>query len=90
MMLQKNKLEVECILYVYRLLEHNKTVEHLIIELLFTAVCVFLSNNKKLQDVANHFAYAAMAFGRTISFPPKELHQASTHETYIAPRITIN
>ena len=50
-----------------RLLAHTKTIEVLIVELLFADDCALLAHSQEvLQCIANRFADAAKAFGLTI------------------------
>ncbi|CAH1266638.1 Hypp3464 [Branchiostoma lanceolatum] len=75
-----------------RLLARTKTLEALILELLFADDCALLAHpGEALQRAVNRFADAAKAFGLTISLKKTEvLHQKSPHGTYQPPCISIN
>ena len=74
-----------------RLLSRTKTLEQLILDLLFADDCVLLAHTEEaLQTVVNRFAKAAKAFGLTISLkktevlfqkPPREAYTPSLHPT---------
>lgn len=75
-----------------RLLAHTKTLEELILELLFADDCALLAHAEEaLQTVVNHFADAAKAFGLTISLGKTEvMYQAPPHGPYTPPKINID
>ena len=62
---------------LHRLLAHTKTIDVLIVELLFADDCALLAHTQEiLQYIVNRFAEAAKAFGFTISLKKTEvLHQ---------------
>ena len=74
-----------------RLLAHTKTIEVLIIELLFADDCALLAHTQKaLQYIVNRFAEVAKAFGFTISLKKTEvLHQPPPGGVYSTPQINI-
>ena len=74
-----------------RLLAHTKTIEVLIVELLFADDCALLAHTQEaLQYIVNHFAEAAKAFGFTISLKKTEvLHQPPPGGVYSPPQINI-
>ena len=74
-----------------RLQAHTKTLEELILELLFADDCALLAHSEEvLQAVVNRFADAAKAFGLTISLKKTEvLYQKSPHGSYNPPHISI-
>ena len=74
-----------------RLLAHTKTIEVLIVELLFADDCALLAHTQEaLQYIVNRFAEAAKAFGFTISLKKTEvLHQPSPGGVYSPPQINI-
>ena len=73
------------------LLAHTKTIEVLIVELLFTDDCALLAHTQEaLQYIFNHFAEAAKAFGFTISLKKTEvLHQPPPGGVYSPCQINI-
>jgi transcription termination factor 2 len=75
-----------------RLLARTKTIEELILELLFADDCALLAHTEEaLQTVVNRFADAAKAFGLTISLKKTEvLHQKSPTESYNQPQSNID
>ena len=75
-----------------RLLSHTKTLEQLILDLLFADDCALLAHTEEaLQTVVNRFANAAKAFGLTISLKKTEvLFQKPPREAYTPPLITID
>ena len=57
-----------------RLLAHTKTMDAMVIELLFADDCALLAHNEEdLQRTVNHFAEATKAFGLTISLKKTEV-----------------
>ena len=72
-----------------RLLAHTKTIEVLIVELLFADDCALLAHTQEaLQYIVNRFAEAAKAFGFTISLKKTEvLHQPPLGGVYSPPQI---
>ena len=74
-----------------RLLAHTKTIEVLIVELLFADDCALLAHTQEaLQYIVNRFAEAAKAFGFTISLKKTEaLHQPPPGGVYSPPQINI-
>ena len=74
-----------------RLLAHTKTIEVLIVELLFTDDCALLAHTQEaLQYIVNRSVKAAKAFGFTISLKKTEvLHQSPPGGTYSPPQINI-
>ena len=75
-----------------RLLSRTKTLEQLILDLLFADDCALLAHTEDaLQTVVNRFAKAATAFGLTISLKKTEvLFQKPPREAYTPPLITID
>ncbi|KAK2573141.1 RNA-directed DNA polymerase from mobile element jockey [Acropora cervicornis] len=75
-----------------RLLSRTKTLEQLILDLLFADDCALLAHTEEaLQTVVNRFAKAAKAFGLTISLKKTEvLFQKPPREAYTPPLITID
>ena len=73
------------------LLAHTKTIEVLIVELLFADDCALLAHTQEaLQYIVNRFAEAAKAFGFTISLKKTEvLHQPPPGGVYSPPQINI-
>ena len=62
------------VLNLRRLLSRTKTLEQLILDLLFADDCALLAHTEEaLQTVVNHFAKAAKAFGLTISLKKTEV-----------------
>ena len=74
-----------------RLLAHTKTIEVLIVELLFADNCALLAHiQEALQYIVNRFAEAAEAFGFTISLKKTEvLHQSPPGGANSPPQINI-
>ena len=74
-----------------RLLARTKTLECLILELLFADDCALLAHTEEvLQRVVNRFAEAARAFGLTISLKKTEvLHQKPPRGLYSPPHVSI-
>ena len=74
-----------------RLLAHTKTIEVLIVELLFADDCALLAHTQEaLQYIVNRFAEAAKAFGFTISLKKTEvLHQPPPGGVYSPHQINI-
>ena len=74
-----------------RLLVHNKTIEVLIVELLFADDCALLAHTQEaLQYIVNCFAEAAKAVGLIISLNKLEvLHQLPPGGVYSPPQISI-
>ncbi|KAI8499112.1 hypothetical protein Bbelb_228760 [Branchiostoma belcheri] len=74
-----------------RLLAHTKTLEELILDLLFADDCALLAHTEAaLQAVVSHFATACKAFGLTISLKKTEvMYQKPPRETYVHPQISI-
>ena len=74
-----------------RLLAHTKTIEVLIVELLFADDCALLAHTQDaLQYIVNRFAEAAKAFGFTINLKKTEvLHQPPPGGVYSPPQINI-
>ena len=74
-----------------RLLAHTKTIEVLIVELLFADDCALLAHTQEaLQYIVKRFAEAAKAFGFTISLKKTEvLHQSPPGGVYSPPQINI-
>ena len=74
-----------------RLLAHTKTIEVLIVELLFADDCALLTHTQEaLQHIVKRFAEAAKAFGFTISLKKTEvLHQSPPGGVYSPPKINI-
>ena len=75
-----------------RLLSRTKTLEQLILDLLFADDCALLAHTEEaLQTVVNRFAKADKAFGLTISLKKTEvLFQKPPREAYTPPLITID
>ena len=75
-----------------RLLSRTKTLEQLILDLLFVDDCALLAHTEEaLQTVVNRFSKAAKAFGLTISLTKTEvLFQKPPREAYTPPLITID
>ena len=73
------------------LLAHTKTIEVLIVELLFADDCALLAHTQEaLQHIFNHFAEAAKVFGFTISLKKMEvLHQPPPGGVYSPCQINI-
>ena len=73
-------------------LNHMKTIEELITELLFADDCVFLTHMEEaLQHIVNCFSDAAKSIGLTISLKKTEvLYQSPPWEAYSPPHISIN
>ena len=74
-----------------RLLAHTKTLERLVLDLLFADDCALLAHTEEaLQTAVNRFAQAAKAFGLTISLKKTEvLYQKPPREAYTPPQINI-
>ena len=75
-----------------RVLSRTKTLEQLILDLLFADDCALLAHTEEaLQRVVNRFAKAAKAFGLTISLKKTEVRfQKPPREAYTPPFITID
>ncbi|CAH1266354.1 Hypp3340 [Branchiostoma lanceolatum] len=75
-----------------RLLARTKTLEELILDLLFADDCALLAHTEEaLQTVVNHFAEACKAFGLTISLKKTEvMYQKPPRGTYTPPQISID
>ena len=75
-----------------RLLSHTKTIEQLIMELLFSDDCALLAHTEvALQNLVDHFSEASKAFGLTISLKKTEvLFQPAPLQNYTLPHITID
>ena len=75
-----------------RLLSHTKTMEELIMELLFPDDCALLAHTEiALQNLVDHFAEAPKAFGLTISLEKtKVLFQPAPLQDFTPPYITID
>ncbi|KAK2562750.1 hypothetical protein P5673_014468 [Acropora cervicornis] len=75
-----------------RLLSHTKTMEQLIMELLFADDCALLAHTEvALQNLVDHFSEASKAFGLTISLKKTEvLFQPAPLQNYTPPHITID
>ena len=73
-----------------RLLSHTKTMEQLIMELLFADDCALLAHTEvALQNLVDHFSEASKAFGLTISLKKTEvLFQPAPLQNYTPPHIT--
>ena len=67
-----------------RLLARTKTIEKLIIELLFADDCALLAHTEEtLQHIVNRFSHAAANFGLTISLKKTDvLYQPSPRVAY--------
>ena len=77
---------------LHRLMAHTKTLEEVILELLFADDCVLLAHSEiVLQAIVNCFADAAKAFDLTISLKKTEvLYQKPPRGTYNPPSISIS
>ena len=75
-----------------RLLSHTKTMEQLIMELLFADECALLAHTEvALQNPVDHFSEASKAFELTISLKKTEvLFQPAPLQNYTPPHITID
>ena len=75
-----------------RLLARTKTIEELIIELLFADNCALLAHTEEAQQhIANRFSDAAKSFGLTISLKKTEvLYQPPPRVEYSPPDISID
>ncbi|XP_066285623.1 uncharacterized protein [Branchiostoma lanceolatum] len=75
-----------------RLLARTKTLEELILDLLFADDCALLAHTEEaLQTVVNYFAEACKAFGLTISLKKTEaMYQKPPRGTYTPPQISID
>ena len=75
-----------------RLLARTKTMDELILDLLFADDCALLAHTEEgLQIAVDKFAKAATAFGLTISLKKTEvLHQKPPRTAYVPPRVNID
>ncbi len=78
--------------HLRRLLAKTKTIEELIIELLFADDCALLAHSETtLQHIVNCFSSAAKAFGLTISLKKTEvIYQPAPRGSYTPPQICID
>ena len=82
----------DCLFNLRRLIARTKTIEELIIELLFADGCALLTHTEEaLQHIVNRFSDAAKNFGLTTSLKKTEvLYQPPLREAYSPPHLGID